>query len=83
MKATMVELKRKARAEAERSGWKLFKGNTYFANDGYIKALDLAIGIIILDGANAPDRRFTPTPAQVVRLNDWVTHLKSVYLLES
>jgi len=83
MKATMVELKRKARALAELSGYNLFKENIYFANDGYLKALESAIAQIISDGESAPDMRFTPTEFQVMRLNDWVTHLKQTYLMES
>lgn len=83
MKATMVELKRKARALADRSGWKLFKGNVYYANDGYIQALAEAIDIIKRDGAEEPTKRFTPTKVQETRLEQWIAHLKQTYLLDA
>lgn len=83
MKATMVELKRKARALADKTGFKLFRGNVYFANDSYLDALEKAIQEIISDGEAAPDKRFTPTKVQIQRLNDWVSHLKQTYLLDA
>ncbi len=76
MKGTLLQLKNKIRTRVSNTGLKLSTGNPYWANKKQIEYMKEALQEVI----NAdPNRRYTPSTKQTVKLNDWIETLERTY----
>ena len=80
MKATVAQLKKKIKALTANTGTDLNMSNPFWMNKRHIDYMRDAFRQLIVDGEDAPDRKFTPSPSQIKSITGWIDGLENKYL---